>query len=178
MARGDHLFVYCTGYSHHGIDLGNGRVIHFESDPWRKLSGIIARKDSPKIHEVSRDEFSGGRPLNVRQYETCDDVETVIVRSRNRIGEFGYDVFGNNCEHFAVWCKTGKHESTQVKSLRDAVKPLGSAVATSAVIMRSAHRLPGRARALAYGAAFALTAGSFTYRYLEKRMENYFRGES
>ena len=178
MARGDHLFVYCTVYSHHGIDLGNGRLIHFESDPWRKLSGAIAGKVSPKIREIALDEFSGGRPLNVRQYEICDDVETVIERSRSRIGEVGYDVFGNNCEHFAVWCKTGKHASTQVESLRDAVKPLGSAVATSAVIMRTARRLPGRARALAYGAAFALTAGSFAYRYVEKRMENYFRGES
>ena len=178
MARGDHLFVYRTGYSHHGIDLGNGRVIHFESDPWRKLTGTIARKDSPKIREVSLDEFSGGRPLYVRQYEVCDEVETVIERSTSRIDEVGYDVFGNNCEHFAVWCKTGKHESTQIESLREAARPLGSAVATSAVIMRTAHRLPGRARALAYGAAFALTAGSFTYRYLERRMENYFRGES
>ncbi len=145
MARGDHLFVYCTGYSHHGIDSGNGLVVHFESDPWRKLSGTIVRKGSPAIREVSLDEFSGGRPLNIRQYESCDDVETVMERARIRIGEVGYDVFGNNCEHFAVWCKTGKHVSTQVESFREAVKPLGSAVATSAVIFRVAP--PPRSRA-------------------------------
>ena len=178
MARGDHLFVYRTGYSHHGIDLGNGRVIHFESDPWRKLSGTIIGKAAPKIREVSLNEFSGGRPLNVRQYEICDDVETVIERSRNRVGDVRYDVFQNNCEHFAVWCKTGRHESTQVESLREAVKRHRPAAATSALIIRAARRLPGRARALAYGAAFGLTAGAFTYRYLEKRFENYLRGES
>ena len=129
MACGDHLFVYCTGYSHHGIDLGDGGVIHFESDPWRKLSGTVATSRSAVIREVSLDVFSGGRPLYVRQYDICDDAETVIQRAKIRIGEVGYDVFGNNCEHFAVWCKTGKHESTQVESLRHAVKPLGNTVA-------------------------------------------------
>ena len=39
MAKGDHLFVYCGGYSHHGIDVGDGNVIHFDSTPFRKFVG-------------------------------------------------------------------------------------------------------------------------------------------
>ena len=178
MARGDHLFIYRGGYSHHGIDLGDGSVVHFESDPWRKLTGTLASAESPKITVASIDEFSRGAPLNVRQYPTCDQVEVVVNRAESRLGDRNYDVFDNNCEHFAVWCKTGVHHSTQVHSFREAVKPLPKALATSAAIARTARHFPGRVRMLGYGAAMAVTAGSFAFKYFEKRIENYLNGES
>ena len=28
-----------------------------------------------------------------------------------------YDILNNNCEHSAMWCKTGTSESTQVKMI-------------------------------------------------------------
>ena len=38
MDKGDHIFVYRRGYSHHGIDCGDGTVIHYESNAWMKLA--------------------------------------------------------------------------------------------------------------------------------------------
>ena len=32
-----------------------------------------------------------------------------------RLGEQRYNLLFNNCEHFAVWCKTGQHRSGQVE---------------------------------------------------------------
>jgi hypothetical protein len=32
-----------------------------------------------------------------------------------RLGEQRYNLVFNNCEHFAIWCKTGRHRSTQVE---------------------------------------------------------------
>jgi hypothetical protein len=32
-----------------------------------------------------------------------------------RLGEQDYNLLFNNCEHFAHWCKTGRHRSTQVE---------------------------------------------------------------
>jgi hypothetical protein len=32
-----------------------------------------------------------------------------------RIGEQRYNLLFNNCEHFAHWCKTGRHRSAQVE---------------------------------------------------------------
>ena len=32
-----------------------------------------------------------------------------------------YKVWFNNCEHFAVWCKTGVHESSQVQRFIEAL---------------------------------------------------------
>jgi hypothetical protein len=32
-----------------------------------------------------------------------------------RLGEQNYNLLFNNCEHFAHWCKTGRHRSAQVE---------------------------------------------------------------
>jgi hypothetical protein len=37
-----------------------------------------------------------------------------VERARSRIGEGSYSLIFNNCEHFAVWCKTGISHSSQV----------------------------------------------------------------
>lgn len=177
MARGDHLFIYCLGYSHHGIDLGNGNVIHFDSGPWRKF--VSHTTDAPPtIRETTLDQFARGRELLVRLYDLGDDPELVVDRARSRLGEEGYELFDNNCEHFAVWCKTGLAESTQVQAVRDAAKPLGKGLATAAVLVRSARHLPTRAKPIAYSAALAITAGAFAARYLENRLRNFVRRES
>jgi hypothetical protein len=177
MARGDHLFVYCIGYSHHGLDLGNGNVIHFDSGPWRKL--VSHSTDAPPtIRETTMGEFARGKEVFVRLYDLTDDPESVATRAMSRLGEEGYELFNNNCEHFAVWCKTGFSVSTQVESVKDAAQPLSKGLATAAVLVRSARHLPTRAKPIAYGAALAITAGAFTARYLENRLRNFVRGES
>jgi hypothetical protein len=178
MPKGDHLFVQCVGYSHHGIDCGDGRVIHFESDPWRKLAGSALGQYRPCIRETSLEEFSQGRPVMIRQYELADDPDTVVERALQRVGETDYDLIGNNCEHFAVWCKTGQPHSSQVSDVVDAMKPLAKNAAWVPVIMRSARYLPIRLRPLAYGAAVAVTAGSFLQRYVENRWRTVDRGDA
>ena len=35
------------------------------------------------------------------------------------LGEQNYNLLFNNCEHFATWCKTGRHRSGQVDSVID-----------------------------------------------------------
>ncbi|MCQ2417040.1 MAG: lecithin retinol acyltransferase family protein [Oscillospiraceae bacterium] len=43
--------------------------------------------------------------------------EETVARARSRIGETDYNLLTNNCEHFAIWCKTGVNESIQVSSM-------------------------------------------------------------
>lgn len=52
--------------------------------------------------------------LRTRQYQQCFDAEVVVQRALSRVGETGYHLLWNNCEHFATWCKTGHEHSTQV----------------------------------------------------------------
>lgn len=39
---------------------------------------------------------------------------TVVRRAKSKIGTRGYNLLWNNCEHFALWCKTGEPMSEQV----------------------------------------------------------------
>jgi hypothetical protein len=44
-----------------------------------------------------------------------------VKRTRPLIGKTGYNFLFNNCEHFALWCKTGRHKSSQVEDICGAV---------------------------------------------------------
>jgi hypothetical protein len=47
-----------------------------------------------------------------------------VAAARNRMGEGGYHILYNNCEHFANECVTGKHYSEQVEGVREMFKGL------------------------------------------------------
>lgn len=47
--------------------------------------------------------------------------EETIQRARSRLGEAKYNLVTNNCEHFAIWCKTGVSESHQVNDVLKAI---------------------------------------------------------
>ena len=40
-----------------------------------------------------------------------------MERARSKIGHKGYNLVNNNCEHFALWCKTGLAMSSQVEDI-------------------------------------------------------------
>ncbi len=108
MARGDQIYVYreflnLEGvYEHHGIDCGDGSVIHY-------------RKPSETIERTAMTTFSQHKPIYVRAYEVRYIPETVIQRAESRLGEHQYNLLLNNCEHFATWCVTGVSDSRQVR---------------------------------------------------------------
>ena len=62
--------------------------------------------------------------LKISNYHLYTPEETVI-RARERIGETQYSLWTNNCEHFAIWCKTGISESHQIEDLLNAMAETG-----------------------------------------------------
>ena len=52
--------------------------------------------------------------------------EDTVKRARSQLGRTGYNLICNNCEHFAVWCKTGVRESSQVNKIIDLLVALSS----------------------------------------------------
>lgn len=108
MARGDQIYVYreflnMDGvYEHHGIDCGDGTVIHY-------------RKPSETIERTSLRTFSKGKPVYIRSYPVRYIPETTIQRGESRLGERKYNLLFNNCEHFATWCVTGVSDSRQIR---------------------------------------------------------------
>lgn len=178
MAHGDHIFSYRLGYSHHGIDCGDGSVVHFDSDPLRKAASTLSAQRAPRIRRISMDEFGQGQQIQVRNYSQCDPSESVVERAASRIGDEGYDLFQNNCEHFAVWCKTGRPQSTQIDAVRYATRPLRRVAPASAVAWRAVRYIPPAYRPWAVGAALGLTGASMASRYLTHRLRSRNRQES
>ncbi|EGJ8836595.1 lecithin retinol acyltransferase family protein [Escherichia coli] len=109
---GAHLSSDRPGYTHHGIYVGNGKVIHY--------SGLSNGLSKGCICETTLAEFVGGKnEVTIITHSNADRIYTpvqVVARARARLGEDAYNVIFNNCEHFATWCVTGKAESKQVKS--------------------------------------------------------------
>ncbi len=108
MARADHIYVKRLGYTHHGIDTGNGTVIHY--------TGEVGQKANACIRRTPLDQFTKESEIHVHLYGECDPPDVVIERAESRMNEATYSLLFNNCEHFATWCKTGRHESEQVKN--------------------------------------------------------------
>ena len=104
MAAADHLQVPRQHglFHHHGIDLGDGTVAHY-------LEGR-------EILRSSTDDFSQGQPLTVIAHADASPTRVTLQRAMSRIGEQNYNLLFNNCEHFATWCKTGRHRSGQIDS--------------------------------------------------------------
>lgn len=107
LAPGAHVVTHRRGYDHHGIYLGNGRVIHY-SGRLRHPEGLV--------EEVSMDEFCRGRPLEeARRERRVFGRDEIVQRARSRLGEHGYRLLSNNCEHFCSWCVAGENRSEQVE---------------------------------------------------------------
>ena len=103
MAAADHLRVPRQHglFLHHGIDLGDGSVAHY-------LEGR-------EILRSPLEEFSRGQDVSVVSHDQASPAGVTLRRAMSRIGEQNYNLLFNNCEHFANWCKTGRHRSGQVE---------------------------------------------------------------
>ena len=110
LARGDHLKVKRYGlYEHHGIDLGDGRVVHF-GEPGKNAS-------LKPIRITGLDEFRrNGARIKVVHYAPGKALhpEESVRLALAGVGQKGYNLAFNNCEHFATFCKTGRKDSRQV----------------------------------------------------------------
>jgi len=88
---------------HCGIYEGDDSVIHFAP-----LNGSKIKEDAV-IHRSTLAEFANGSPVFVIEFppEKCLPTEETISRARSRLDESDYNMFLNNCDHFATWCKIG-----------------------------------------------------------------------
>jgi hypothetical protein len=106
----DNYFAGLNTYQHYGVYIGNGKVIHFAP-----LEGQEISAENGIIHETALEKFLNGRALQVEtNIERKFSENEIIQRARSRLGEKGYNLITNNCEHFALWCVTGEHISYQV----------------------------------------------------------------
>ena len=127
---GDIIGVKRFLYSHYGVYVGDEMVIHYSGE-----SGDF--KGIKTVRYGTMNDFLGGKkeffelvfhkthlkPRKEKRYETQSEEyflyspEETVERAKSRLGETKYNLALNNCEHFAIWCKTGVSESYQVKAV-------------------------------------------------------------
>lgn len=128
MARGDHLYVQRgRHYTHHGIDCGDGTVIHH----------IGPRGRLRHIGRTSMEAFASGSEVRVRTHVDRLDPETTVRSAEARLGSRDYHLVRNNCEHFASWCCTGRAASSQVR--RWVLAAQGTVASFAAVQLLGGH---------------------------------------
>lgn len=147
---GDIIYVDRGLYNHFGVFCNRNSIIHFSSinSDIGSDNEIIEtdietfKRDDKWIYKlIFPDEYGYPTPVlttgllpnndmsikkyllflkNSNNYHIYSPEETVN-RARSKIGNKGYNLFTNNCEHFAIWCKTNISESHQINNLLDAV---------------------------------------------------------
>jgi hypothetical protein len=125
------------GYLHHGIYVGDGKVVHY--------AGLCFGIHRGPVEEVTLSRFAGGRLVWIRSDgASMFDPQETVRRARSRLGEDRYRLFTNNCEHFCEWCLRGTPRSRQVEELLR--KPLQALRAMLGLIAGSKPRCHGSLR--------------------------------
>jgi len=108
--RVHHIAVNRGPYWHHGVELADGSVVQFTGEPKRKSDASVRRTSLAQFLE------GGERVVVPHVFRFNDEIAT--QRALSRLGEAGYNVLENNCEHLATWVMTGRAESYQADMAR------------------------------------------------------------
>ena len=119
---GDHIRVQMGALYHHAIYIGNDEVIQFGHpfDYQKSASNVFVIK-SPI------DDFLRGGFLEVRVYDRKErkkkrKPEEIVQEAYRHLGEGGYHILNNNCEHFANYCVFGVKFSEQIDAAHAQIK--------------------------------------------------------
>jgi hypothetical protein len=106
---GSRLIVRRRAYFHHGIYVGNARMIHYAG--WfRGTRGLV--------EEVTLEQFTEGHRYCIgRMPPDRRAGEDIVRRALSRLGARRYRLLRNNCAHFCNWCQLGERGSEQVEAL-------------------------------------------------------------
>lgn len=110
---GDIIFVNHGLYKHFGIYINEDCVIHYDG----KIDDFYLREMC--VRETKMDRFLAGKDSFevLKLKDTYYDNKSTVDRARAHLGEENFNLVFNNCEHFAMWCKTGRKNSNQVNSI-------------------------------------------------------------
>ena len=122
--KGDHIRVQRMNglYAHHGIYVSDREVIHFTGAD----DDSILDWDKPEVISTDLTTFLKDGTLEIKEYtdEEFADLyspEQIVVYARACLGDKGYNLIFNNCEHFANVCTLGRFRSNQVDRFFNAI---------------------------------------------------------
>ena len=157
--RGDHIRVCRMGgiYYHHGIFVSADEVIHFTGDD----DDSVLDWSKAHIIKTSLQTFLAGGEVEVAHYDADEvyPVDDVVTYARDCIGESGYNLFFENCEHFATECKIGEHRSPQVERFISGTKVVTNVIGGNTMGLFSSIM----SNAMGIGGKILSTIGDFVF---------------
>lgn len=119
--KGDHIRVFVNEYYHHGIYIGNNEVVQFGYP-----NNVFQKNEDVKVVRTTLEEFHQGKVVEVCFYDELTKMklrnpDDIVSYAICKLGEGGYDVLHNNCEHFATECTMGTKKSEQIELIRQQI---------------------------------------------------------
>lgn len=116
--KGEHIRVNRGIYNHHGIYVSHDEVIHFTG----QNNDNILDWSKNEVITTNLDVFLKDGTLEVKKYteEELKDlypVDHIVQYARCCIGDNGYNLIFNNCEHFSNVCTLGRFRSIQIDKI-------------------------------------------------------------
>ena len=146
--RGDHICFPRHAYWHHAIvetaheSNGEVKVIEYSNSAKQFIQDNSSPPKNPGLAVVLRRTFKlENESVYVIEHDRCYDPETVVSRAKSKLGERKYRPVTNNCEHFALWCKTRISSSEQVNNVKDASKVAVKTVIAAAFTQQVVEQL-------------------------------------
>lgn len=117
---GDMIRICLGDFYHYGIYISDEEIIQFGPPP----VSILRKDDEIEVCTTDINGFLSGKFLEVgepdrKERKKCRKPEEVIAAARSRIGERGYSILYNNCEHFAYECMFGQKYCSQTEKIRN-----------------------------------------------------------
>ena len=119
---GDIIRVKVSFYYHYGIYVSDECIIQFGLP-----TNVTQNADDVKVLETDINTFLGGSELEVaifnrQEKKSSYKPDQIVENARSRIGEGGYHILHNNCEHFVNKCAFGEAKSDFLDNVRKQIK--------------------------------------------------------
>lgn len=119
---GDLVRTKVRFYHHYGIFVSPEQVIQFglPDDPMRPAENV--RVITTDVYTfLMGGELEVGKP-DREEHKKMRSPKQIVEAAQARLGEGGYDILHNNCEHFMNECAFGEHKSAFVQDVRDKLR--------------------------------------------------------
>ena len=117
---GDMIRVGLGAIHHYGIFVSEEEVIQFGLAPTARN---LLPDSEVEVLASDIDAFLAGGFLEVAEFDRKErkghrKPKEIVAAARSRIGERGYNILYNNCEHFVNECVSGQHICSQTDTVR------------------------------------------------------------
>ena len=121
-AFGDLIRTKVQFYYHYGIFVSEEEVIQFglPDDPMRPAEDVRVLTGDIKSF-LQAGELEVAEPEGAER-KTIRTPEQIVEAARSRLGQGGYHILNNNCEHFVNECAFGTPSSDFVESIREKIR--------------------------------------------------------